>query len=383
MEKINSSKFIKQNNRKEANCFIDPIREANFLRKNGENISKEKLMLAKNNITKFIESLCSSEDINPKEQAEIDLREKYKQFLTNNQRNIRLQKKGALHVDIRLLMSIIKQNNNNLFSLQKISEIYNNNSQKPPISKSTIYRRMKRNLGLCYKKTTFINRKRFTDRDQLIAKVFFIKLGEEIERHSMFIFFDESSFGERKLSIKVWCNADENQQKINCGRVQSVSVLGAIGKFELLKLQMLEERVTSDTVIDFFKALEEQLNNHIVYRKAIGEGRVTLILDNAKYHKSRKSIMFFKESSFRVLFLPPYSPQFNSIELIWGYLKRIQAKLILSTKYVYYLFINFRKEIKDFISKSIIKLNKDNFRNIMKKVFLVIDNNIKMMIDKE
>jgi len=49
-----------------------------------------------------------------------------------------------------------------------------------------------------------------------------------------------------------------------------------------------------------------------------------LVLDNANYHRTRKTldILTEHEDHVFVVWLPKYSPELNLIEGLWGYLKR-------------------------------------------------------------
>ena len=47
-----------------------------------------------------------------------------------------------------------------------------------------------------------------------------------------------------------------------------------------------------------------------------------VILDNASFHKSKKSVEMIESVGCRVLFLPPYSPDLNPIEKFWANFKR-------------------------------------------------------------
>ena len=49
----------------------------------------------------------------------------------------------------------------------------------------------------------------------------------------------------------------------------------------------------------------------------------TIILDNASFHKSKKTKELIKSAGCKILFLPPYSPDFNPIEKAWANIKRI------------------------------------------------------------
>lgn len=47
-----------------------------------------------------------------------------------------------------------------------------------------------------------------------------------------------------------------------------------------------------------------------------------VILDNASFHKSKKSVEMIEDAGCKILFLPPYSPDLNPIEKFWANFKR-------------------------------------------------------------
>lgn len=54
------------------------------------------------------------------------------------------------------------------------------------------------------------------------------------------------------------------------------------------------------------------------------QGKIVMILDNAKIHHAKLIQPFLEEHKDRLtlMFLPPYSPNLNMIEELWGWLKR-------------------------------------------------------------
>ena len=48
----------------------------------------------------------------------------------------------------------------------------------------------------------------------------------------------------------------------------------------------------------------------------------TVIMDNAAIHKSQRTREIIESAACQLLFLPPYSPDFNPIEKTFGFLKR-------------------------------------------------------------
>jgi transposase len=53
-----------------------------------------------------------------------------------------------------------------------------------------------------------------------------------------------------------------------------------------------------------------------------------VILDNATFHKSKKIVEFTKRVGADILYLPPYSPDFNKIEHHWFAIKNRARKNI-------------------------------------------------------
>ena len=69
-----------------------------------------------------------------------------------------------------------------------------------------------------------------------------------------------------------------------------------------------------------------------VLRKKLNRGEVTVILDNAKIHVSKYSRKHLKKNMIRRVFLNPYKPQYNPIELLWNVIKMKRKRKILKTK---------------------------------------------------
>jgi len=53
----------------------------------------------------------------------------------------------------------------------------------------------------------------------------------------------------------------------------------------------------------------------------------TIVLDNSSVHKSKLVRETAKELGLKLLFLPPYSPDMNPIELLWSYMKNVLRRL--------------------------------------------------------
>jgi transposase len=68
----------------------------------------------------------------------------------------------------------------------------------------------------------------------------------------------------------------------------------------------------------------------------------TIIMDNVSFHRKKKLEEIATEGQVKLLFLPPYSPDFNPIEKCWTNLKRALVGLspdfsdVASAIYFYY-----------------------------------------------
>ena len=49
--------------------------------------------------------------------------------------------------------------------------------------------------------------------------------------------------------------------------------------------------------------------------------RLVVVIDNASFHKSKKIVALIQKVRCRIIFLPPYSPDFNPIEHWWAAVK--------------------------------------------------------------
>ena len=65
--------------------------------------------------------------------------------------------------------------------------------------------------------------------------------------------------------------------------------------------------------------VEEWLENHL--SKELTKSSL-IILDNAPFHRKKKLHEIAKKQGHKILFLPPYSPDFNPIEKSFGFLKK-------------------------------------------------------------
>lgn len=158
-------------------------------------------------------------------------------------------------------------------------------------------------------------RKRFLRR----FKRKFRRLGKQ----DLLFFLDESTFKQHPPLQAKWVLRGSKELVDTLGNHAKVNVLGAfchaIGKM----LHMKSKKLNSDVFIRFVK--------HLVACNP--DKRLVLVLDNAPWHKSEKSLEFLEtmSSKVEVMWLPKYSPDFNPIEHLWRFMKSAIANYFFPT----------------------------------------------------
>ena len=56
--------------------------------------------------------------------------------------------------------------------------------------------------------------------------------------------------------------------------------------------------------------------------------RAVIVMDNASFHRKSKLFDLAESAGHPLIFLPPYSPELNSIENFWSWLKRHLRKIL-------------------------------------------------------
>jgi transposase len=124
---------------------------------------------------------------------------------------------------------------------------------------------------------------------------------------------DEVHFQRHSSLMRMW--APKGQQP----RVISPSVRHKVGFFGALNLKT-GQLVTQET--STFSA--QTFGAFIRYLLRSTQGQIYLILDNARWHRSKELKEFFETNRQRLefIYLPPYSPELNPIERVWRITRR-------------------------------------------------------------
>lgn len=172
------------------------------------------------------------------------------------------------------------------------------------ISYVTAWRIARKRLKIPYIKPYKIDKKRPIDADNILRE----RLKGVIKKGVKVFFMDESGISHdpsrvRRLGLYV-VRVDYPSVKVN--------ILACIPLFDGKPCFMLIYSNVDSRVFANFLYLLRVRNS----------GNIVLILDNAKFHKSSYVFATAFRLNITLIFLPPYSPDLNPIELVWKDLKR-------------------------------------------------------------
>jgi len=136
-----------------------------------------------------------------------------------------------------------------------------------------------------------------------------LKEADRGERHVFFL--DASHFVYGAFLGYLWC-AVRLFVPTGSGR-QRLNVLGAVGYGTARMITVINRgSIGAEQVCQLLREIHRRC------RKP-----VTVVLDNASYHRARSVRDLAAALNIELLFLPPYSPNFNLIERVWKLVKKL------------------------------------------------------------
>lgn len=195
-------------------------------------------------------------------------------------------------------------------------------------------------LGFTYKKPKLIpSGIDFQAQEEFME--FFEDFMETKGQNDVVIFYDSSHPQYESFCDFGWIKKGEDLLLPNHGKRGRVNISGGIDLETGAVIVDFPEKVNSETTLETLKLIET------CYPEA---DSITVILDNAAAHHSSFIKEQLKGSQIKLAFLPPYSPNLNLMERVWGLLRR---KLL--TNSFSETFSDFKKKIKNFFYKTLNK----------------------------
>lgn len=191
-------------------------------------------------------------------------------------------------------------------------------------------------LGFSYKKPTHVPGKQDPAQQQA-----FLAEYQRIKAHKgkddPIYFADATHPQHNSIPSYGWIKkGQEKELKANCGR-QRLNINGAINIETLEPTVRFYETINAQSAMDLFTRLEAKHPQATV---------IYVIVDNARYYRSRWLKKAMKGTKIKLIFLPPYSPNLNLIERYWKFFK----KNVLNNCY-YKTFGEFKRACESFFRK--------------------------------
>ncbi len=151
-----------------------------------------------------------------------------------------------------------------------------------------------------------------------MRKLFLRNLFRCLNKEHLFIYFNETLFSQRKHSKKMWVKTNERQKNILRIKYKNYYLLLAISNEELFHYKIIEANPNSSIVSSFLKELIQIIKNKEEIKRIYESGRVTIVLDNATFHKTSDILNL---SSINLLFNIPHFSCYYIIENAFSLLK--------------------------------------------------------------
>lgn len=200
-------------------------------------------------------------------------------------------------------------------------------------------------LGFTYKKPKLIpSGLDFQAQEDFVAC--FEKFIENKRENDPVVFYDSSHPQYQSLADYGWIKKGEDILLPNHGMRGHVNVSGSVDVERGDVIVEFPEKVNAKSTIKTLKKIESY------YPEA---ETISVILDNAATHRSALVKDFVENSKIQLVFLPPYSPNLNLMERVWGLLRRQFLGNSFNETYS-----DFKSSIKMFFNKTL-KANKEEW----------------------
>ena len=147
---------------------------------------------------------------------------------------------------------------------------------------------------------------------------FTLELARRIEEGQNIVYFDETSCNLWMRRRMAWSGKEQPvKYPLNQFRGKGVTCLGAIGETLPRGVFQLAESTNSGAVCKFLL----KLRNAFSVRDRWKHDRIVLVADNHTAHKTLEVKTLAHQLNIELLFLPPYTPELNSIEALWSVVK--------------------------------------------------------------
>ena len=152
-------------------------------------------------------------------------------------------------------------------------------------------------------------------------------------------FWDESGFSLRVIRRKTWTKKGQRKKVNGIRRKGRVNIMGALRYTDKKRICFMITKGDSETFYNqisnfYLEILEEwvKAGNRAEDFREKGP-KIIIVLDNASYHKKQGIVDKITQElpNIKLEYLPPYSPDYNLIELVWHSTKEYIANKLFKS----------------------------------------------------
>jgi transposase len=161
------------------------------------------------------------------------------------------------------------------------------------------------------------------------------------------LFEDESMIRDYQALANTWFPKGHQKMIPTYGKHRGVKLVGVLDYETGEVFCIEEEQYDAQVFLSFLHKVIDRYPNE----------RIVMVLDNARIHHAKLLQPFLEEhaATFQFPFLPPYSPQLNLIEELWGWLKK---------SVIYNVFYHHVQEIRAAVQGFFKEINKTPLRTV-------------------
>jgi hypothetical protein len=219
----------------------------------------------------------------------------------------------ALDERAKIIEIIIQENNGTMnLSLRKIKEIYENKTNCI-ISIATISYILKYKLDYRYLKTVvkpkILSSLVFKKKSYFLLRIIYQVLKSEMN----FIYVDETKLQLKNSNFRVWRPKHDNFNYSN-NKQEKMNLILAVTKEKILHFKFNKKNINS-------KLFKEFINEMIHKIEEDERKKYVIFFDNARIHKSKDLLNYYKHNSIKIVCNVPYESSFNMVELSFRFIK--------------------------------------------------------------
>ena len=125
------------------------------------------------------------------------------------------------------------------------------------------------------------------------------------------ISIDETYIYESMTPYYGWSLKGQTIKKFVKSNQQKYSILMAISNNKIISYKYVKGNIDSFIFCDFINQLNKTMSNKY------------FLMDNVSFHKSNNIRTIINNANNQILFIPPYSPDYNPIEMVFSKMKKI------------------------------------------------------------